>query len=164
LYNVAKQHYWRVAGWYEFDDLIQDGFLHYSRIVAKYPNVTEPKQLMRLFQRTFTNHIHDLAKRRTRYELEVNECDLGLRISELTTRQTLPDVSETIATLPPVLRRLLDVMQNDPRTKSPFRLRGTHRETTNEFLCRLVGVDPNEYNLLESLRTHLTDGLLKTAV
>lgn len=156
LYNTARENFWRVADWYEFDDLIQDGMLHYVRVTQKYSDVKEPRHIMRLFQTVYTNHIHDLAKKRRRYELECNEASIGLSVAEVrTTRTQAPDVNMITCRLPPVLRKLVDVLQNDPRLALPSVRRGRKRETTNEMLCRLVGVDPNASNIMEDLKSHL---------
>lgn len=71
LARTARKNYWRVSDWYDLDDLIQDGYWHWYRIINKYPYITKPRMtrnarriIMGLFQRTYTNHLHDLAKRR----------------------------------------------------------------------------------------------------
>lgn len=159
IINTTRVNFWRVAGWYEFDDLVQDGFMHYQRIIAKYSNVREPKQIMSLFKVCFTNHIHDLAKKRTRDTLEVCEHALGIALENVdSVMHTSPDTSALVAQLPAILRSLIIAMQTDTRVRRPCRRRVDHRETTNEKLCRIVGADPRSINLLETLRSYLTAG------
>jgi hypothetical protein len=152
LYKTARAHFWRVASWYEFNDLVQDGFFTYHRIVTRYPNVTEPKHRMRLFQTAFTNHIHDLSKKRTNQEFELTESVVGLDLSLLDTF-ILPDTSEMIATLPPKLRQCIDVIQN--KNKQRYRHKPGRRETHNERLCRLIGAEPQGVKLLDAIRQYL---------
>lgn len=159
LHTTVKQNYWRVASWMDYEDLIQDGFYFYCRITEKYPNVTTPSHRMALFKTAFTNHIHDLAKKRTRdSSLSSRESDLGVSLPTLAeqTEPESPDTSLIIATLPDVLRRLIVVLQTDERVRKPYRRRGAVRETTNERLCRLVGVNPDSVNILALLHLHLS--------
>lgn len=154
LHKTARAHFWRVAGWCEFEDLIQDGMLLYHRIVTRYPNVTEPKHRMRLFQTAFTNHIHDLSKKRTKLETAIEFAEEQCSIQDPTVTQ--PDTSVVLATLSPVLQSFVALMQTNPRAR--FRHRIDHRETTNERICRLIGADPQQINVLQALRDHLSTG------
>jgi DNA-directed RNA polymerase specialized sigma24 family protein len=167
LLNTCKENYWRVAGWYDFEDLIQDGMLHYVRVSNKYPHVTSQKHLGALFRTAFTNHIHDLSKRRSRIDCEINECLLGVPIAEVeSVANTQPDTSLIMAQLPPILRSLLNTLQDDPRAYRRFRRRldGT-RETNNDHLCRLIGLDPTSTgDVLQSLHRHLIGRPPKIAV
>jgi len=170
LVNTSRENFWRVAGWYDFDDMIQDGCWMWQRLVIKYPNVT-PKHRMALFKTAFTNHIHDLSKKRSRNEFVVNESDLGAEMHEVESLMfsELPDTSLIVSRLPPLLRALIHAIQNDPRARSEnYRLhRDDTRETTNERLCRIVGVDPTSIDLLGTLRQYLrgeAPGLTNSAV
>lgn len=165
IYNVSKQNFWRVAGWYEFEDLIQDGFMNYQRIVNKYPGKT-PAHTAALFRTAFTNHIHDLAKKRTRYSPEVIESDYGLSLELIETpAYVLPASSEIIASLPLVLKRLLHVMETEPhRVRSRCRVMPEYRQTTNDKLCRLVGADPSKIDLLSVLYDYLAGDTRSPAV
>lgn len=157
IVNTTKLNYWRVAGWYEFDDLVQDGYLHYQRIINKYTNVKQPAQIMSLFKVAFTNHIHDLSKKKTKYAHEVCETALGIALENIRgTMHINPDTSALVAAMPNVLRDLISHMQTDARVRRPCRRFVDHRETTNEKLCRIVGADPRKINLLETLRTWLS--------
>lgn len=157
IINTTKLNYWRVAGFYEFDDLVQDGYLHYHRVIAKYSNVKQPAQLMALFKTCFTNHIHDIAKQRTKREHD--NIDSTARVSIDQASHYLwqhPDTNENLATMPLSLRSLIRALQSDPRVRKPCRRWLDHRETTNEKLCRIVGADPRSINLLEKLRELLS--------
>lgn len=73
IYRTARRHYWRVASWYDLDDLIQEGFLAYQKCQVKYarlarkrnPRPEDRRNFMALVMRAFENRIHDLASKRT---------------------------------------------------------------------------------------------------
>src|SRR5690554_2636340 len=70
---TAYKNYWRVSHWYDLEDLIQDGYMayctcaeHYGHLVRKRkPSAEDRRNFMALVKRTFENHIHDLATKRT---------------------------------------------------------------------------------------------------
>lgn len=82
LVKVARSQFWRVAPWYELDDLIQDGFLCYAKVLRKYPRIHNPAHLGKLFQVTYQNHIHTLANRRRHSITELHLDDLVAPIAE----------------------------------------------------------------------------------
>jgi hypothetical protein len=71
IFNTARANYWRVASWYELEDLIQDGYLCFAKCRARFKTdrVDLPAEEMRTFmgylERAFLNHITDLANKRT---------------------------------------------------------------------------------------------------
>lgn len=155
LFRECREHYWRIAKWYEFDDLVQDGAMVHAKIVARYPDVTDAPHRMALFKRAFKNHVHDLAKKRTRSVVEILETTLGIRLHEIEDVPHFqhPDTSPTIATLPGPLQGVLyAVRQFDPVHR---RRADRSRETTNERLCRYAGVNPETFNALDALRDAL---------
>lgn len=68
MIKYARQKLWCVQdGSYDLDDLIQDGFVTWFRIVERYKNnVDAQKHMMALFQVSFINYINNLAKWRGR--------------------------------------------------------------------------------------------------
>lgn len=59
----TAENYWRVAGWYEFDDLLQDGYLAAHKCLLRYPDV-EDKHLMALIKTSFYRVITDLLRQK----------------------------------------------------------------------------------------------------
>lgn len=159
ILKTAKQNYWRVKDFYELDDLVQDGFLKFEHVRNRYPNVTSKANLMALFKRAYTNHIHDLARRKAKVRACFdNECDLGFSMERL--RYTMmPNTSPTIALLRPELRALFKALLTDPRAAEKLaRKLDRTRQTTNDFFCRLIGADPSEINLHSALTDALSEG------
>lgn len=87
--NTARKNFWRVAHWYELDDLIQDGYICFAKCRARYvgkrnmvnsrgercrylpernPDKTARQHFAALVKITYHNHITDLAKSRMRLE------------------------------------------------------------------------------------------------
>jgi hypothetical protein len=158
LYKTARDHFWRVQRWYDLNDLIQDGFIHYWRVTRKYPEAERP-QIMSLFKVTYINHIHDLAKNRSK----IDEClvldqpgsrEEGMALSEADAFDTIrndegseAETAVLIANAPAAVKAVLTVLASQSgrrKVRSPYRfLRGTPsfaRETNNQKWSRLTGL------------------------
>jgi DNA-directed RNA polymerase specialized sigma24 family protein len=155
ILKTARENLWRVSGHIEIDDLVQDGFMFWHRIVTRYPNVTETKHRMSLFKTAFTNHIHDLSKRKTRLDV-VPEADIDVPIEHMREGEDPsqdPDLSFIIKQLPPAIMRVLTRMME---RENPYRLRlDRTRETTNERLCRIAGLDPSHRDIQTAVLQYL---------
>lgn len=142
IYKTARENIWRVSSHIDLADLIQDGCMIWLKVCNRYSNVTETKHRMGLFKTAFTNHIHDLSKKRSRLDL-VNEAELEAPMETMLEGidpASDPDLAFIIKQLPPALARVLSRVID---SNSPHRLRLDHtRETTNERLCRFAGLDP----------------------
>lgn len=150
LIKTMRKNFWRVAHWYSFEDLIQDGLLCWHVVCVKYPKVREQRQLMALFKRTYLNHIHKLANQRTAQVLENSVDELPLtQWCDDTGRQLRQLISEA----PEPLRLVLQLILRDPALldKPCRRSLSGKRQTTNEWLCSLISLDPSRYDLREQL-------------
>lgn len=160
IFKTAKENMWRVSSHIDLADLLQDGALIWVKVSAKYSNVTEQKHRMALFKTAFTNHIHDLSKKRSRLEL-VAEADLDTPMEVMLEGEdptSDPDASFIIAQLPASLKR---VLQRVIASDGPYRLRLDHtRETTNERLCRFAGLDPTKRNVQAAILQYLAGARL----
>ena len=164
LYKTCHKQFWRVAGWYEFDDLVQDGFMKFYHVQRKYSRarrdskhgaVTEQRHLMALFKIAFINHIHGLATRRTRAPDDCLLEDMAvakaigadqLADSLLPAEQSNAELFTSICQAPEPVQRLLGKIASEPELpalRSAYRVRrdGT-RETLNQRLCRIAKVEP----------------------
>lgn len=158
IFNTARENFWRVAEYYEFEDLLQDGGMIWAKIVRRYPGAENQKQFMALFKRAFTNHIHDLSKKASaiRYVREAEMPETFEGLLEMSDPDQDPDVLLLIRQLPPAIMRALRKMYAEGR-EHPFRLRlDGSRETTRERLCRLAGLDPAARDLRNALQAHLS--------
>jgi len=161
LLRTAHKHYWRVASWMEFEDLIQDGYLHYARIANKYREVKDPPQIMALFKRTYINHLHDISKKRTKQiDVAISSIVSDEHVTDFFERNGGEDDDFSNLLLAPELVKATLFALSRPSAIKVLRSRyrkyadGT-RETTNERLCRLVGLDPSMFSLHSVLRSYL---------
>lgn len=163
LAKTARANHWRVANFYEIDDLIQDGYYVYYYAVRRYSAVRDRPHIMALFKTIFTNHIHDLCKGHRCPKMGVFS-DARVPTVELDDvhvaaagSDPLADVLRVIAEAPPALASLLRTLINNvDLLGGPYERRpdGT-RETTNQRLCAALGVDPREFDLHGDLLTYL---------
>jgi len=166
MIRTARKNHWRVSAYIDLDDLMQDGYFYWLRIGSRYPDVKDQPLRMRLFQTAFNNHLTNLATRRTR-----QPNFLPLMVQQLEEEAGRTPEHELIE-LPPttiaysdhgicrnLVRRAIEALGSDAGAaawRAPYdrRADGT-RETTNERLCRIVGVDPTQINMLAVLRAAL---------
>lgn len=151
IVNTAKKHYWRIPPWYELDDLIQEGYFCYSICNLKYGHDLTPSHFMALVKVTFINHIHDIANLKTR-----NAAELMVPADSPLFSRAVPEEATfftLLKQLPKELQELLFILLNDARN-IPMLRDGKDRETTNEYLCRLIGVDPTCVNLQSVFKEH----------
>lgn len=137
LAKEARRNLWRVAHWYELEDLIEDGILCWHIVLAKYPQVQARPQLMRLLQTTYRNHIHQLANKRSVQIPEVCVAQLP---------DTVPDPDAELMTwvieAPLPLRNcLLALLAQPEQAARPLRHKlDGQRQTTDSWLKALANV------------------------
>lgn len=162
LVKTARRNFWRVQRWYEFDDLVQDGLMCWCRVIAKYGADRDPPHLTALFKTTFSNHITDLARKRTsmpdpnpanidddavRFLVDFRHADVELLLTNSVGKQG-PAADILMA---------LSTDEGAARYRSfQGRRENNTRMTTNEKFCRLVGVDPDGFDAISALREFLT--------
>jgi hypothetical protein len=176
IYKIAHKQFWRVSHWYEFDDLVQDGFMKFYHVRAHYPKVKDQPHLMALFKVAFLNHIHLLASRRTNSAEAcfLADCPFGPpnnhpgiimdKESWMADRLLTPDQSyglffAALAKAPAPVVRLLEKIASEPRSlalSAAYRKRrdGT-KETLNQRLCRLVKLDPATTDMVSMIKDTL---------
>lgn len=164
LYNTAKKNYWRVEGYCEFEDLIQDGMVCYYKVVRRYPNVVEPKHRMRLFQIAFTNYIHTLSVKRSKQrERIVIEHELGDLFDHMRDRIAgCEELGILLARAPIIVKKLVAAIDSKPEEfRKPYKKRrsGT-REKTADRMRRLSGLQYVECtDPMQELHLFLTKAL-----
>lgn len=159
MHRHCHQNYWRVVGLMEMDDLIQEGYVCYCYCRNLYGVGLPPQQFMALYKRAFDTRLTDFSKARTNKRAhEVIESDLYLPGEEDTSESPLErlinaedssDLSgilEIISEAPTQpIRDFLTLFLTDAaeQLREPFRRKiGIGRETTNQFICRILGVNP----------------------
>jgi hypothetical protein len=157
LAKTARANLWRIYHWYDLDELIADGVLCWQIVVAKYPDVNKRSQQMALFKTTFTNHMHRLANSRSKQAIDISTDKLPEQENEE------EDLRGFTTSAPAAVRALLLAIIDHPELLKypPRRWLGGRRETTNQWLCRLIGLDDTQFDLHSQLLNFL--GPLKEA-
>lgn len=171
--KTSHANYWRFSG-YEPQDLIQEGYYCFVKCKAKYshnfstpPSKDDQKWFMSLVKTSFSNHITSLIRKQMRLPYLVSE---NVQVAGEESTNSYADSLN----VDPGMSGFVDIMLSSPaevleifhkilveghdvlsaKRKEAFRLKleGPRRrrvryiETTNEQLCKLVGVDPKEKN------------------
>lgn len=134
LFKTARREFWRVAGFYEFDDLLQEGYMCWWRCKRNYP-LSRPHQIMGYFKIAFHNELNRMSAKRAKAKwLEYSD--------------QVPDVMdysaavvELLAMAPQTVKQARGKLAADERMQRPYRRRrdGT-RERTDERIARILDV------------------------
>ena len=183
MMKYARKNFWRVAGWYDLDDLFQDGHMTYQRIVEKYcfpwrsyitqygqkmpprrkaKPVKDRAHLMALFKLAFCQHIHMLARQRTDApETVASDLIPPDAHHDWLWERLMPEEGNLalfIAQAPPLVQAAVRALEDadGPALRARYRVRpGGREETFNDRLCRLVGLDPSDVDLVVELTMYL---------
>lgn len=179
IVNTAKSQYWRVAGWYGdksegLADLIGDGYLCFYKCRDRYIDTRsdlvgskdEKRWFQALVKTTFLNHINTLAAKHkgvserpaADYVSVGEEGDSDIFEQNLPPQPELGSFMVMLAKAPTELAQLIKILATDSAEALGFQRKRSGRrlirETTNEYYCRLVGVSPQERNLVHELQEY----------
>ena len=155
--KVAHSNYWRVADWYDVADLLQDGWMCWQIVLTRYPKVRDSHHLTRLFQTTYVNYIHKLANRRTATPEQTLAMEQDYARAEQLLIDNHAELMTFLAEAPPPVRHLLRAIDADPALLArPLRRTANgRRESTNSWLCSLIGLNPEAIDLATMLNGYL---------
>lgn len=148
MLKTVRAEFWRIAGWCDFEDVIQDGAVCYWTIRRRYPQAKSQPHIMALFKRAFRNHLTNLARSRTKHTLAAQA------FNDSVGPDTCQDaeMARLITEAPTPLRRCLETIVANPDLLAlPLRDR---RESANEWLCRICGLESQDQMRL-ALRSYL---------
>lgn len=165
IIKYAKKNYWRVASWYDLEDLIQDGLLAYALCRQKYGHRVENRRhFMSLVQVVFANHVTDLANARTKSVQEISISQIAAQGRELQALEYLAGAEDGGQELKAALSlaseeilaflKLFETPEGLAELDKPLRRRadGT-RETWDERLSLILRMPVDDIN--EKLRNLL---------
>lgn len=142
--KYANKSVWRVRPEHDFDDLMQDAYIYFLTVKERYPRVVDPPHFMRLFQTCFINHINDLASRRTRrVDVAATSCSapdadiLELAVAKYGNLDEV-ELELLIQDAPAEIQELIRTVQNGDRKPPLRRKKNGLRETTRDYLQRMV--------------------------
>lgn len=176
IFNTAKREHWRVSEIYPGEeglkDLVQDGYLCYYKCYNRYvrPRLDlkgtpdERRWFQSLVKTTFSNHISTLAAKRKGVserpasEFITDEYSGDILERHLPPQQELGSLFAALAQAPWELLELMRLLVGDGAAVLGFERkkvgRRSVRETTNEYYCRLLGVDAKDRDLVAELRAY----------
>ena len=164
IYNHSRKNYWRLAAWYEVEDLIQDGLMIAYKARERYGSDLDPPHYMRLVQSMFRNHIGDLLRRMRGFDDRTKLADLAGggteeraidQLAEPTEHEG--DFSRLVAELPVALRKAVHFyLKGDvAKLRRSLRVRlDKPDETEGERFERLTGF-PQRKDFETELRAYL---------
>lgn len=158
LHKYARRNYWRVAAWMDYDDLIQDGYREYYEVRFRYPNATQPAHIMSLFKLTMCSKLEDLVRQNTKQiddaRSDIVEVFDGDAVA-------LPDPSTfnlLLIKAPKLVRDTIMLLANDKQREvlnKPYDKQANgRRETFNERICSLLGLDANKNDVVKEVRQY----------
>lgn len=171
---TARRNLWKVAGWYDYADLVQDGYLCYAKCRDRYtslscknhPSQDDRKHMMALVMTTFERHIINLARARTASAVEINLSEMGRDDQsmdwddlESVAQPEEATLSTLLAKMPAELVELAGKLAEDASEIMRFpRKKGGRffRETTNDYFCRLLNLDPQKNDIRTAVRDFFT--------
>jgi hypothetical protein len=155
IYKTAHKNLWRIeTSAVDLDDIVQEGFLIWHKINTRY-ETTDRRHIMSLFQTSFINHLHLLAKQRTKKELP------SVAFDDLMSNYLIDAEMQTFHTLcaqaSPNIKKVLRLLSSEEgRRKLRSRRRiNSAPETLTHKLQRLCHIDPiSAKELITAIRAH----------
>lgn len=159
-----------------FDDAYQEAYVKFLELRTKYlGHIDSPRWFMALYKTALANRITDFANESNRYRRQVCFTDLGDTMApdgQLVSYQELLLGDEDTAALfelrleksPPEVRQVLTLLVNSrpdmvEAIAETWNGSGKRKEDGNQFLCRLLGYDHREVDLVERVRDYFEEEL-----
>lgn len=142
--SFIKKQQWRCDRIHEFDDLLQDCYLIFLKLVERYPRVIEPHHFMALFKTSVRNSFHDKSsykQRKGQYHLELPADVSDSCVEQIGEATNAGYLMALLGEAPEELRLALALLVNDP---SSLIGQGSHRmtrENLNMKLRRILGLE-----------------------
>lgn len=167
---IAK-NMWRCEGHDpkdKFNDLMQDAYIMFRHVLASYPNISDPKHIMALFQIAMKNDFHD----RARYKQRKNSVEISLETTIGDDLKLIDTIGENnnegylnilLTQLPSNVKLTIEALQDKNKlailaktARAAGRLADTpeKRELSNSALCKIIGL-PKGTDLLEMIYSAL---------
>lgn len=158
LHAYARKNYWRVAAWIDYDDLIQYGYLEYCEVRVRYPDAVEPAHIMSLFKLCVCSRFEDLNRQNSKQVDDARSDIVEVFDGDAV---ALPDPSTfnlLLIKAPRLVRDtiilLADDKQRDVLNKPYDKQPNGRRETFNERLCSLLGLDASKNDVVRDVRDY----------
>jgi hypothetical protein len=158
--RYAQKNLWRMPPFFDLEDLIQEGYMVYSRCNQHYPMTLRQKHFMALVQRSFANRIHRLANARTAMIKEIAmgagpEFEREMEFFSPTEPEEASFMT-LFGQLPDEIMAMFTTIMNDARNIPMLVYSDGRRETTKEYLARICGL-PEDIDVEALLRSYLSE-------
>ncbi len=154
-YKVALREAWRVKPQLDEDDLMQEFFMIFQRCYEYYPAVVDEPHFFVLYRNALRNFLINQSKKRTRRRKRNTEMDFtDPNFQPVAGMDPVADAILKMDAPPPIKRIITQLVQGQ------HRIRRMRRESINNYLCRVAGVNPRHVNLSVMLNDYLTGGTL----
>lgn len=161
LHSYARKNYWRVAAWMDYEDLVQDGYFAWVEVCHRYPEATKtPAHIMSLFKLCFADKITDLSRSRTKQQDDARSDIVEIYDGDAV---TLPDPSNfnlLITRAPKVVRDTIALLTDDSmkdELNKPYHAQVSgRRETLNDRICALLGLDPAQIDVIKETKLYFS--------
>jgi hypothetical protein len=174
IVNAARREFWRVQELCDLADLVQDGYLCFAKCARAYPElslVTTPskdqrRQFQALVKTAFANHVSTLAVKhkgvsvRAVSQISVDPASATDAVWDKIAppQQEEATLLTLLASAPAEIAQLAQLLAADGldvlRFKRTRTRRRALRETTNEYFCRLLGLDPAHHDLRAKVKAY----------
>lgn len=163
LKHYAVRNFWRVAPWLELDDIMQLGYEAYYETRSRYPTATEPKHIQSLFQLVFRSRLEDVVRCYVKQvdepdseKVEESEASFDATGLPWTKSSGLLDIHALLIKAPEKVTKVVDLLVKEPGVLSkPYEKDDSgRRETLNDRLCVLLGLDPKSVDLVKMTRNY----------
>lgn len=157
--GFIKNNKWRCDRIYEVEDLMQDAYLVFCKVVDYYPSVREPANFMALYKTSLQNEFHNYARQmRDQHRVVI---DTEADIPEYT---NWGYVAAALTHAPKELKQALAIYADDEKraelVQEPKKVRFSRKglivkENLNAKLARLAGINPS-YDVVAEIRRLFT--------
>ena len=163
IFKYTNKNYRRVANWIEYEDLIQEGYVAYYEVRRWYPSATQPAHIQSLLQLVFRSRIEDIIRKALRKGRPPTTDTLDVVRDAEPASLVEADTSGLQLLLiqaPKIIKDALEVLTN-PATQDaldkPFgRTNNGRKETLNDRLCALLGVDSKNNDVVKQTRMYFS--------
>ena len=163
--NYVKRNIWKVERSMEWQDLMQEAYIVFLRVAAKYPEVETPQHFMALYKLAFTRAFIDFAYLDTKLRNEVSASGIVSQDDTQGGYEVMGDLNNdgNLATLlrqaPREVLMVLNLFLNAPTELVELALSSWQGQDKrcktggSAKICRMLGLPP-ELDVMEMVRSH----------
>lgn len=154
--NQLRSNFWRVERSMEREDVLQEAYIVFLRVQAKYPDVEMGPHFMALFKIAWHNQFTEFTNEDTKLRALVampthrgEDGDDGAEVEQLGSLDMDGALGVAIEQAPSEVKAVLNLFLNAPTEILETALRGWNGRNKKERtggskrICQLLGLDPN---------------------